>query len=286
MMGTGRGRSQIAQNVADFRRSFRAFCGICEHLRHLRSLLFAFALATLALPAAAQWRRFVAEPNVAYDGRFTFARIRYQVHGRSGWEFDYPEMERNLMTAMRELTTLRPHERGSNIHTLDDPELLRYPVAYLSEPGYWIPDSAEVAGLRDYLAKGGFLIVDDFMRGEWINFEHQMLRVLPGARFVRLQPGDQVLDTFFHVDSLKMPYPHNPYLQAEFFGIHEENDPDRRLMVVINYNNDIGDYMEWSRTSWLPVNPRWPVTSSQLPVISSREPRAESTFQGTSLTRQ
>jgi hypothetical protein len=209
----------------------------------------------LALPAYAQWRRFVAEPNVPYDGRFTFARIRYTVHGRSGWEFDYPEMERNLMTAMRELTTLRPHERGSNIHALDDPELLRYPVAYLSEPGYWIPDSAEVAGLRTYLAKGGFLIVDDFMRGEWVNFEHQMLKVLPGARFVRLQPGDQVLDTFFHVDSLKMPYPHNPHLEAEFFGIHEDNDPGRRLMVVINYNNDIGDYMEWSRTSWLPVNP-------------------------------
>jgi hypothetical protein len=223
--------------------------------RDPRTLLLFALLILAAMPVAAQWRRFVAEPNVPYDGRFTFARIRYTVHGRSGWEFDYPEMERNLMTAMRELTTLRPHERGSNIHALDDPELLRYPVAYLSEPGYWIPDSAEVAGLRTYLAKGGFLIVDDFMRGEWVNFEHQMLKVLPGARFVRLQPGDQVLDTFFHVDSLKMPYPHNPYLEAEFFGIHEDNDPARRLMVVINYNNDIGDYMEWSRTSWLPVNP-------------------------------
>ena len=220
-----------------------------------RTIILPALLATLAVPAFAQWRRFVAEPNVAYDGLFTVARIRYTVHGRSGWAFDYPEMERNLMTAMRELTTLRPHERGSNIHTLDDPELLRYPVAYLSEPGYWIPDSAEVVGLRKYLAKGGFLIVDDFMRGEWINFEEQMRTVLPGARFVRLDASHGVFDTFFHVDSLKMPYPHNPYLQAEFFGIFEDNDPAKRLMVVINYNNDIGDYMEWSRTSWLPVNP-------------------------------
>ena len=220
-----------------------------------RTVVLSALLGVLALPAYAQWRRFVAEPNVPYDGRFTFARIRYTVHGRSGWEYDYPEMERNLMTAMRELTTLRPHERGSNIHTLDDPELLRYPVAYLSEPGYWIPDSAEVAGLRTWLAKGGFLIVDDFMRGEWVNFEHQMLRVLPGARLVRLDPSDRVFDTFFHVDSLEMPYPHNPFLQAEFFGIYEDNDPEKRMMVVINYNNDIGDYMEWSRTSWLPVNP-------------------------------
>src|SRR5688500_18716103 len=104
------------------------------------------------------------EPNVPYDGKFTFARIRYTVYGRSGWEYDYPQMERNLLTMMRELTTLRAHVEGSNIHALDDPELLRYPVAYLSEPGYWHPSDAEVEGLRQYLTKGGFLIVDDFMR--------------------------------------------------------------------------------------------------------------------------
>ena len=217
--------------------------------------LLAIALV-MAVPLLAQgWRRMVVEPNVAYDGRFTFARIRYTVHGRSGWEFDYPEMERHLMSAMQELTTLRPHVAGSNVHALDDPELLRYPVAYLSEPGYWIPSDSEAAGLRTYLAKGGFLIVDDFMRREWINFEEQMRRVLPDARFVRLDVTEPVFDTFFHLDSLRMPYPNNPNLEAEFFGIFEDNDPAKRLMVVINYNNDIGDYMEWSHTAWLAVNP-------------------------------
>ena len=119
------------------------------------------------------------EPNVPYDGRFTFARIRYTVYGRSGWEFDYPQMERNLLTMMRELTTLRAHVDGSNIHTLDDPELLRYPVAYLSEPGYWHP--------------------------------------------------------------------------SEFYGIFEDNDPSKRLMVIVNYNNDIGDFWEWSDAGFIPI---------------------------------
>ena len=222
--------------------------------RHV--LLACTTLALLATPVVAQrWSRLRIEPNVPYDGQFTFARIRYTVYGRSGWEFDYPQMERNFMAALRELTTLRPHIAGSNIHTLDDPELLRYPIAYLSEPGYWIPSDAEAAGLRTYLAKGGFLIVDDFMRGEWENFAHQMRRVLPDARLVRLDVGHPVFDTFFHVDSLGMPYPHDPYLAAEFLGVFEDNDPAKRLMVVINYNNDIGDYMEWSHQDWLPVNP-------------------------------
>jgi hypothetical protein len=33
---------------------------------------------------------------------------------------------------------------------------------------------------------------------------------------------------------------------GEFYGIHEDNDPAKPLMVVINYNIDIGDYVEWS----------------------------------------
>jgi hypothetical protein len=214
------------------------------------------ALFHLAPPMAAQgrFRQIPIEPNVAYDGRFTFARIRYTVYQRSGWEFDYPTMERNLMTMMRELTALDPHVLGSNIHSFDDPDLLKYPVAYLSEPGYWVPSESEALGLRTYLAKGGFLIVDDFMRGEWYNFAAQIRRALPQARIERLTVSHPIFDAFYHIRSLDMPYPGNPYLKAEFFGIHEDNDPSKRLMVVINYNNDLGDYMEWSAEGWWPVN--------------------------------
>jgi hypothetical protein len=199
-----------------------------------------------------RWMRF--EENVPYDGRFTFARIRYTEYYSVGWAFDYPAMERNLMTMISELSTLQPHQRGSNIHTLDDPELLKYPVAYLSEPGYWLPSESEVMGLRTYLAKGGFLIVDDFMRAEWNNFERQMRRVLPDVVFHRLDGSEPIFDSFYHIESLDMPYPSRPYLRAEFLGIYEDNDPNKRMMVVINYNNDIGDYMEWSGEGFWPVN--------------------------------
>ena len=200
------------------------------------------------------WGRPALQPNVPYDGRFTFARIRYTEVMSHGWEFDYPTMERHLMSMMAEVTALRPHVAGSNIHTLDDPELLKYPVAYLSEPGYWIPSDAEVQGLRVYLAKGGFLIVDDFMLREWVNFERQILRVLPQARMVPLDLSHLIFNQFFKIQTLDMSYPHNPSLPAEFLGIHEDNDPAKRLTVVINYNNDIGDYMEWSGEGWWAVN--------------------------------
>ena len=219
-------------------------------------LLTLLVVSGAVRPAEAQrWnRRARIEPNLPYDGQFTFARIRYTVYRRSGWEFDYPTMERHLMTMMETVTGLRPHVAGSNVHSLDDPELLNYPIAYLSEPGYWVPNEAEAQGLRNYLTRGGFLIVDDFRQGEWFNFEESIRKALPDARIDRLELSHPIFDAFFRIKTLEMSYPHDPYLKAEFYGIHEDNDPSKRLMVVINYNNDIGDYMEWSGEGWWPVD--------------------------------
>jgi hypothetical protein len=213
------------------------------------------AVILLPLTVAAQRRGFFGferrwgrYPNVTYDGRFTLVRTEYR--GFSGWAADYPTMERNLSTILREITTIRPHVDGSDVYTFDDPALLRHPVSYLSEPGYWYPNDAEVEGLRQYLLKGGFLIVDDFhFRNEWAVFEAAIRRVLPSARIDRLTLDHPIFHTFFEIDTLKVPYP--GYLGArglmgEFYGIYEDNDPRKRLMVIINYNIDLGDYVEWS----------------------------------------
>lgn len=221
---------------------------------HAAVVLAAIILIALPLAAAAQRRgffgynRFGRYPNATYDGRFTFVRAEYSTYG--GWAADYPVMERNLMTILKEITELKPWTDASNVHTFDDPGLLRFPVAYLSEPGYWHPSETEVTGLREYLAKGGFLIVDDFhFPPEWAVFERAMRRVLPAAKIERLELGHPIFHTFFEIDTLRVPYPGylgDRGLMAEFFGIHEGNDPSRPLSVIINYNVDLGDYVEWS----------------------------------------
>jgi hypothetical protein len=196
-------------------------------------------------------------PNLTYDGQFTFARIRYRAmlgrRGGGGWSADYPLMEQNLTAMMAELTSVRPRTDGSNVHDLDDPELLKYPVAYLSEPGYWYPSETEVQGLRDFLDKGGFLIVDDFhFENEWAVFERAMRSVRPEARIDRLDVTHPVFNSFFNIKSLRVPYPGNlgeSGLYGEFYGIYEDNDPAKRLEVVINYNMDVGDYVEWAQSS-------------------------------------
>jgi hypothetical protein len=231
----------------------------------MRRLSVWLGLLVLGLPLAAAAQRgggffgfgrdWVYE-NVPYDGRFTFARIRYNRNfGRrsGGWAADYPLMERNLTAMLTEITAMQPHMDGSNVHDLDDPELLKYPVAYLSEPGYWYPNSAEVRGLQEFLAKGGFLIVDDFhYPNEWAVFETAMRQVLPDARIDRLDVSHPVFNSFFSIKSLAVPYPGHPPvggLMGEFYGIHRDNDASNSLSVIINYNMDVGDYVEWAQSS-------------------------------------
>jgi hypothetical protein len=230
----------------------------------IRSVAPALVLAVAGIAAAQGFRsreRSVAPAaNVPYDGRFTFARIRFTAVGEGErffrqdlkWDHDYPRAERNFMKILSEVSLLRPYMDGGNILTLDDPDLFKYPVAYLCEPGFWSVNEQEAKGLRDYLAKGGFIIFDDFIGDHWFNFESQMRKVLPEARIVPLDLSHPIFDSFFRIESLDMvdPYRGTP---ARFYGIYEDNDPSKRLVAVINYNNDIGDYWEWSDAGFLPI---------------------------------
>jgi len=234
-----------------------------------RRVVIGFALCALTLTsgvALAQrgfgvfGRRqpFEVRPNVPYDGRFTFVRVRYRTapggfwyRGLPAWAHGYPVAERNLMRIMNELTYLGARE-DINTVTLDDPELFKYPVAYIIEVSWWDMTDAEATALRAYMQKGGFVIVDDFKAtGDfgslgWEPFEANMRRVMPEARFFDLQPSDPIFHSFFDVITVDaFPQAYNRGLPV-FRAIYEDNDPRKRMMMVINYNTDISQFWEWS----------------------------------------
>src|SRR5216110_3153179 len=71
-----------------------------------------------------------AGPNIPYDGRFTFVRIRYETApggywagGRPSWIHGYPISERHLMKIMNELSFLGAHDEEINSLTLADPAI-------------------------------------------------------------------------------------------------------------------------------------------------------------------
>ena len=120
---------------------------------------------------------------------------------------------------------------------LDDPELARYPVAYMAEPGFWVLTEAEAAAFRAYLEKGGFVIFDDFAenRGGWDVFRAQMKRVIPGRQVGRTgrQPSDLPF-VFRDSDPLKFLPPYDQELKPSYLGLFEDNDTSKRLMAIVN----------------------------------------------------
>ena len=221
------------------------------------ALLAAGALSLLgSAPAAAP---AVQRANTAYDGRFTFVRLRFtqsrmdDMGGTPVWAHDYPRAETHFMQILNEMTLLAPRLGGGNILDLDDPELTKYPFAYICEPGYWSQTDEEAEALRNWLLKGGFLIVDDFRGGDIQNFEQEMRRVLPGMQLMPLDVSHPIFHSFFEIDSLEFTAPTFRRYAPAFFGVFADNDRTGRLLAVVNYNNDIGDYWEFSDEGWLPV---------------------------------
>jgi hypothetical protein len=216
------------------------------------------------------------EPGqLPYDGRFMFARLRYaegvaadelgsgrfrrRGFGRGQgppWSHDYPRAERNFMKILDEITTIAPYTGplGGAILDIGSPDLMKFPVAYMAEAGYWTQTDDEAANLRAYLLKGGFIIFDDFRGGDWSNFEAQMKRVLPDVRMVELDISHPIFHAFFDVATLDFVQYYDRGSKALFIGAFEDNDPSKRLLFIANYNNDVGEYWEFSDTGWTPID--------------------------------
>jgi hypothetical protein len=218
-------------------------------------------------------------PNIPYDGRFTFVRLKYTTApggywygGWPAWAHGYPLAEQNLMKIMNEVSFLNPHVDTINVLTLDDPEIFRYPIAYVIEVDWWAMTDREADALRAFIRKGGFVIVDDFkprrrfggaFGGDgygmgygsgWPVFEAAMKRVMPDGRFVDLDASHPIFHSFFEVDDLDI-IP-QAYIAGRpiFRGLFEDNDPSRRLQMIVNYNTDVSQFWEWSGTGLRPID--------------------------------
>ena len=173
------------------------------------------------------------------------------------WNHDYPQAEQNFTKIVEELTGVDPQLGNGNILEIDDPRLFDHPWAYMCEPGFWNPTDEQVEILREYILKGGFLVIDDFFDGggrqrQWSNFEYQIKRVFPGVILYPLTVEHPVFRSFFELEDLDFFDPRLPFYSPKIYGIFEDNDPKKRLMVAVNYNMDVGDFWEWSDRGFYP----------------------------------
>ena len=186
--------------------------------------------------------------------------------GRETWATDYPKADRQFMTVLKRLINIDAY---SEEHTVDlaDPNLRRFPFLYALEVGGMRLTDAQVKGLRDYLTAGGFLVIDDFWQpAEWINWEREIARVLPGREMRELPMDHPVFNSVYdiaeimQVPNLRIGQYHGVYGTPTDEGPGSEvpyvfgiDDDKGHTMVIINWNTDLGDAWEWAEDPYYPL---------------------------------
>lgn len=226
-------------------------------------LLAACAWITAVAPSdgTPEFLRKARSPDVSYpsaESEFTFVRIIY--NGLGGWGYykswytDWPKSDRQFIIGLRRLTSINAAEQEKTI-ALTSPEVYRYPFIYSVECGHWNLTDAEVDSLREYLKRGGLLFCDDFWGSwEWANFERTLRRVFPDCSIVDIPQDHALFHCFYDIDRIvQVPNVGNGIYECQTYeqdgyvahcrGVFNEKG---RLMVIINWNTDLGDAWEWA----------------------------------------
>lgn len=201
---------------------------------------------------------------------FYFTRAIYGGGGNfrgSAWMVDYPDADRWIANVLGRLTGIDVSP-NDNLVQLDDPNLRRFPFIYAVEVGSMGLSPAEVQGLRSYLLAGGFLMADDFWgQYEWENFEYEMRQVLPEYEIVDIPLDHELFRSYYAIDEIvQVPnigngidvgygFPGARTWERDGIVPHCRGifDEEGRLMVVINWNTDLGDAWEHAEDSRYPL---------------------------------
>lgn len=188
---------------------------------------------------------------------FTFARVRYSSWGwRDKWATDYPESDYNISYRLQELTSLEVAP-DPVIVDLTDEELFHYPFLYMIEVGDLRFEEDEVVALREYLLRGGFLMVDDFWgEDEYDNFAYEFARVFPDQELQEIPLSHPIFSAVFQLKERPQIPSINHAMWGRRQGITWERDDAQevhyqalydkngRMMCIICHNTDLGDGWE------------------------------------------
>ena len=211
---------------------------------------------------AVEYEDFPLPPDWNKTTEWTRARLRYNpvlaIHNYRvsslQWTVDYPRSDRHLLEGIRRLTRIDSRSVEQVVDLDGDDDIYNWPMLYAVEVGHWNLSEDQAAQLRNYLLRGGFLMVDDFHGTlEWNNFAAGMAKVFPEREIVDLDNKDPIfhviydLDDRYQVPGLQYLYTHSMFeydgFQAKWRGVYDDKG---RLMVAICHNMDLGDAWEHS----------------------------------------
>lgn len=222
------------------------------------------------------WRQYPGVEYYDYElptdyqepAEWVFARLMYPQlgwgsqweYGGTSWTIDYPRGDRHIAELVRRLSVIDARSVEQPVSLDDGDDVFYWPWLYAVEVGQWDLTDAQAAQLREYLLRGGFLMVDDFHgSSEWAVFVESMRRVFPDRPIVDLPDDDPIFHTFWDLEErqqipgYQFVFTGQPYEQdgvnAHWRGIYDDKG---RVMVAICHNMDLGDAVEHSDTPAYP----------------------------------
>ncbi len=228
--------------------------------RRLRLIVAVAALCTLTSVVLAQrgFRRgYGVVPDQPLSGEpreWTFARLAYDSPWRGGSRFavDYPYAEIHFSQAVERLTRIDVHPDGHVVSPNSD-DLFDYPWLYAVEVGSWGFSEEQAMRMREYLLRGGFLMVDDFHgEDEWLVFVEGMRAIFPDRAIESVPEDDPIYSLPYEIgERLQVPgpgYMSSGLLYERYDGITPHwrgiRDAKGRWMVMISHNIDYGEGWE------------------------------------------
>jgi len=169
------------------------------------------------------------------------------------WSRDYPKADRQVLLALKRLTRIQGRST-EQVVDLDSDEIFNYPWVYAVQVQKWSFTDEEAKRLREYLLKGGFLMVDDFHgSADWEDFMNGMRQVFPDRPVEDLGSKDEIFHVLYDVDE-RMQVPGEQYIRTgrtyEKDGYVPKwraiRDDKGRIMVAICHNMHLGDAWEWA----------------------------------------
>jgi len=226
--------------------------------KEIRIVLASLCIGVLVV-ALRGWRLPVQDEFPLTNYKFTLGRIRYMTGNMSSlfsggqgppWSHDYPRSERHLMKILAEITKIDVNTEG-HIVSFESDEVFKCPIAYLCEVGFLDLSEKEARNMGQYLLRGEFLIVDDF-RGErdLENFKQQLKIVFPDRSLEEIPRSHEIFKCFYDISQLFPIPPYSRSLVPQYLGM---SDDKGRLMMVVDYNNDLSEYWEWSDDPYMPT---------------------------------
>lgn len=228
----------------------------------MRLILLVTLLASLVQAGLAEGPE--AEFHMA---RLVYASNQGQRAWRPWWAIDYPEAEFHLTRGLARLTSLSVADDSRHL-SLTDEQIFDYPWLFAQQAGRWHLDDGEVSRLGEYIARGGFLVIDDF-HGEydWQVMSDAMRRAFPNWPIEQLPEDHALMNVLYDLDQdTQIPGRRHLYraasgeIGAQMYGTakwHGIHDDEGRLVVAINFNMDMGDAWEHADDPVYPV----PMTS-------------------------